>query len=219
MKINIRTETIKNIGVEKTIAVVSDFEALFGSETEFVMDKINEQDPDIVLFLGDYNFLLIPIFKSLKCKEKYAILGNGDYGVSSILEVFHLSKPNIDKSNSIEKSLHECGFKVLINNSKIIKELKITGHSQYDKRQTLVGFDKFNFEILLNHKPVHVLGTLRDSILLISGHTHGYEKLPLIGWLLKKHLKIKSTPNYFITSGVGGIRFEKSEILMLELQK
>lgn len=185
-----------------------------------VAEKINEQDPDIVVFTGD----LIDQFNNYENKEnvhkvweslaeinanigKYAIYGNHDYGGGA---------------EQVYKTIIENSGFILLKNEKITLEdynINIIGmdDSIFGKfeKDKLIGFlDKDSFNIVLSHEPDVIDYLLEYNIdLFLSGHSHGGQiNLPLVNsfpLLAKKYTNgIYSFNNYrqtilYVNVGLG----------------
>lgn len=171
----------------------------FGGDTielKKIVNLVNKQKADYIFFTGDIvnNFVeelngIVPILQSMKAKyEKYAILGNHDYGD------YYKWPSESDKKNNVlllHKKIKEIGFKLLLNS---FDSLTINGESialigvenwgkppfkQYGNiDKAYKGAEKFAFKILLSHDPDY----WRESIikktnidLTLSGHTHGMQ--------------------------------------------
>lgn len=190
------------------IAQVSDFHLGSFAENidkvEEVVDLVNQQNPDLIVFTGDLvNNLaaeVTPFLSALsKLKAKYgmfSILGNHDYG-----EYVRWDSPE-EKKDNIKQLLineEEIGFKMLMNS---MAEIKIGDSSisligvenwglppfpQYgDLKNAMDGVDKSKFKILLSHDPTHwdaqVVGNTNIDLTL-SGHTHGAQfGIEIPGW-------------------------------------
>ena len=175
---------------------------------EKVVEMINNEKPDIVVFTGDlvnnYYHEAIPYINTLKKIEakdgKFSILGNHDYCDYVMLKRSSEKwKENFKQLLALEK---EAGFDLLLNESREI--------ALGDKRFNIVGVENWgagNFNkdgdldkamkdvdikiptILLSHDPSHwnevVRGSKYNIELQLSGHTHGMQfgiEIPGIKW-------------------------------------
>jgi predicted MPP superfamily phosphohydrolase len=163
---------------------------------EEVVDRINELNPDLIMFTGDMvnNFSSemsgwVPIWKRLKARYgKFSVLGNHDYGNYS-----EWPSPQAKKKNLLDiiRQEKEMGFRVLLNeNQRIEKDgqnIVIAGvenwgnppfpqHGKIDRALENVSLQ--DFTILLSHDPDHwekkVIPDHRTDVTL-SGHTHGFQ--------------------------------------------
>ena len=182
-------------------------------ELEIVVEMINEENPDLVVFTGDlvnnyYHEALpyVETLKKIKAKDgKYSVLGNHDYCDYVMLK--RSSKEWKDNFNNLLKLQKEMGFELLLNEPRIIKK----GNSHFN----IVGVENWgagNFNkdgdldlamnnvfddvptILLSHDPSHWTEQVLDSKykidLQLSGHTHGMQfgvELPGIKWSPAKY--------------------------------
>lgn len=170
----------------------SDYEIM-----EEVVDLINAEHPDIIVFTGDLvnNFHQETYgwekpFRRLKAKiGKYSILGNHDYGYYSKWDSEEQKLQNFEK---IVESHKRLGFQLLRN-----ENITLTGESgnvsiagiEYwgtsgkypnigDLKKASEGIDQSPFKILLTHDPDHWDAEVVDKTtydLSLSGHTHGMQ--------------------------------------------
>jgi len=171
---------------------------------EEVVNLINEQAPDLIVFTGDLVNNLASevnpfIFALSKLKAKhgmYSILGNHDYG-----EYVHWDSKE-EKTQNIEqliKNEEEVGFKMLMNSSVKIEiganSISLLGienwglppFPQYGKlNEALENVDDSEFKILLSHDPTHwdaQVVSKTNIDLTLSGHTHGAQfGIEIPGW-------------------------------------
>lgn len=200
--------TIRNIEIKSKnipvnfnnykIAHITDFHlgGFLGNEEEVdkIVDLINSQNPDIVVFTGDLvNNVseevdrFVPALSRLKAKSGlFSILGNHDYGDYVSWEDYQSKKSNINRLITLQDSI---GFKVLLNETVQLIENGDTinligvenwGHPpfpQYGKLDKAINnVDLKKFDILLSHDPTHWEAEVLDKTgidLTLSGHTHG----------------------------------------------
>ena len=203
---------------------------------ERITERINRENPDLILILGDFDTLAIAetnykeeeisnVFK--KFKSKYgtiAILGNHDYYPSAL----------------IRGILHNSGI-ILLENS----DCYIT-HNNTKFR--IVGFkDMWHFTLnahaiigevkeptlVLSHNPDMFPRIPQEVSLTLSGHTHGGEIfIPILGSptvpskyheRYRKGYIVEKNKHLFVTSGVATLshlRFcNPPEIIFLELHQ
>ena len=178
------------------------------SKLEDVVEMINSENPDMVVFTGDlvnnYYHEAIPYIdtlKKIKAKDgKFSVLGNHDYCDYVMLKRDSLEwKKNFRKLLELEK---EAGFDLLLNESREI----LVGKNRFN----IVGVENWgagNFNkdgdldkamsmadteiptILLSHDPSHwrdvVLKSNYTVDLQLSGHTHGMQfgiEIPGFKW-------------------------------------
>jgi uncharacterized protein len=195
-----------------TIIQLSDIHA--GSFTkvnpiENAIDKINQLNPDLIVFTGDLvNDLAIEmepyidVFSRLKAKYGvYSVTGNHDYA-----DYIYGKEDSEIKRKNFEafKKVHErMGWNLLmdrnetieINGSKLaLIGVQNWGKSNYfpqygDLKKAFAGCEDCNVKVLLSHDPSHwdeeVLPLYPDIDLTLSGHTHGFQfgiESPLIKW-------------------------------------
>jgi len=145
-----------------------------------VVDKINEEKPDIVIFTGDlidhyYNYSytgnisqIWEVLSNIKAPlGKYAVYGNHDYGGGA---------------EKVYKDIMEnSGFITLVNESVILKQYNLNiiglddsifGNLDIEKLNELI--DDGFFNIVISHEPDVIDIMLEYSIdLFLSGHSHG----------------------------------------------
>lgn len=147
------------------------------------VDKINEQEPDLVLFLGDLfddlqkytgdSGAISEKLSQIESKQgKYAVYGNHDYGLGSEFKYKDIMKDG--------------GFTVLVNESVHFPEnnVTLTGVDDY-----LLGYGDASvvennpinaFNIVACHEPDVIDMIMSEPVdLMVSGHTHGGQiKIP-----------------------------------------
>ena len=168
-------------------------------ELQKVVDKINEQEADLVLFTGDlmddasvYQGSIEEIgtvLSNIQSKfGNYAVFGNRDYGGGA--ERFY------------EELMESAGFHVLLNNHETITvngtTLSLFGADDaligyYDAKQTMKGIEEGNFNLLLVHEPDLVDDFIDYPVdLVVAGHSHGGQVyIPFVGPLLTTTLAEK----------------------------
>jgi uncharacterized protein len=188
-----------------------------------LVDKINEQKPDIVVFTGDlmdkaYQYghrdEAVQILSTITARcGKYAVWGNHDYGGGATR--FYQSM--------IEKS----GFTLLRNQSALIKvsqkhSIMIDGldeafFGEPDAKRFIHNSDAFDYRLLLLHEP-DLAGEIHDyhADMILAGHSHGGQIcLPLFGAILTpplaKHyyegMYNLTQGKLYVDSGVGTTHF------------
>jgi len=143
-----------------------------------VIDTVQEQNPDIIVFTGDlYDDYtkyqadddVISALSSLHAPYgKYAVWGNHDYGGGA--------------QRAYERIMKESGFELLTNQSSVIemynRRIKISGLDDALLGQPDTSFletnDTYAYHILLSHEPDIVDNMNINNIpLVLSGHSHG----------------------------------------------
>lgn len=172
------------------------------------VQKILDQQPDLILFTGDLVNNLASemdeykeIFGRLKAPlGVYSTLGNHDYG-----EYVQWDSPDEKKANleQLKKIHREMGWRLLMNEQAGIEKdgqsLALVGVENWsakarfpkygDLARAFAGAEDAPFKILLSHDPSHwraeVLEKYPGIDLTLSGHTHGMQfgvEMPGIKW-------------------------------------
>lgn len=149
------------------------------SNVEKIVNKINSESPDIVIFGGDFfdnysrdknkldlNYIKAELQKINTAYGKFAVMGNHDYGGGS-LKIY-------------KQLMEDSGFTLLKNENIIIEELniKITGLDDYllgqsDCSEYVINDDGM-YNIITAHEPITAdIITSSTENLILSGHTHG----------------------------------------------
>ncbi|MBI9034654.1 MAG: metallophosphoesterase [Bacteroidales bacterium] len=175
---------------------------------EDVVDIVNAQNADIIVFTGDlvnystdeaYRFK--DILSRLKAKTGiYTILGNHDYG-----DYLQWDSPEDKKQNlvALHQYYKDINWKLLNNEHVIIEregqQIAIAGVENWganlrfpkygDLEQAMRGTENIPVNILLSHDPSHwkaqVLKSDYHVDLTLAGHTHGMQfgiEIPGIKW-------------------------------------
>lgn len=202
------------------IGVISDLhigmEYSDASKLKTVVDLMNNEEPDIVVLLGDFDARAIAysnikedkisaILKELKAPDGvYAILGNHDYEPEDI----------------VENILKDAKILLLQNQSKVItykgRKLKIVGFNDLWHYklvpEEIIG--KISIPVIvLSHNP-DVFPEIPEAVsLTLSGHTHGGEVVfpkigsPFVpskyGQRFRKGHIAENNKHLYVTSGVG----------------
>lgn len=196
-------------------------------EIKTIVKKINDLNPDVVVYTGDLlddsinlNEENIKNIKSYLKKvkatiKKYAVIGDTDY---------------INKDAYIE-IMNEAGFTVLENDNDLVyykgnnplmfigTSSILEGENDIDKAATSENNDIEYFKIWLNHEPA-IFDTIIDKDLrpniLLTGHTlGGLMDIPFKGYLLEQDGISKYTEDYYhkkkismyISNGLGTYKY------------
>ncbi|MDE5977741.1 MAG: metallophosphoesterase, partial [Turicibacter sp.] len=189
-------------------------------ELQKVVDKINEQEADLVLFTGDlmdnaavYEGSIKEIASVLSKIEsqygKYAVFGNRDYGGGA--ERFY------------EELMESAGFTVLFNNHETLTikgtTVSLFGADDamigyYDPIQTMVGINEDHLNLLMMHEPDLVDDFVNYPVdFVLAGHSHGGQVyIPFVGpirttALAEKYVRglyeINQKMSLYVNTGIG----------------
>ncbi len=188
-----------------------------GVSLKRIVQKINQENPDLVLLLGDFVFQAkkekVPgMFKELANFKApgFAVLGNHDVGL----------RGEINVKEELGRELSK--YVTLLNNqTKNIeikgKQINLIGLSDFLEGKTdfnlLRGLNENEFNLVLEHNPDAVYSfPLNTKVnLVVSGHTHaGQVRLPYLykeflpsKFGLEKGFYMINGLKVFITSGTG----------------
>lgn len=172
---------------------------------EKVVDLINQQNPDIVVFTGDLydhaqkysdNQNIINLLQKIKANHlKLAVYGNHDY--------FNVRSKDQGKSLNYSEIMKQGGFRVLKQTSEIFeikgKKIFVAG-LENDRSKTPKKFANPNnknadYNILLCHQPfLYEPYKEYNYNLILCGHTHGGQiNIPFISKILAR----ENNSNFF----------------------
>ena len=193
-----------------------------------MVEKINAQEPDAILFTGDIVTLNSSEFDTTKDilaklhanDGVFSILGNHDYSLYTRWESEELLKKDAD---AIIQQQRAFGWNLLLNeNRNIIRgtdTLSIIGVENTSTKHKFRSFGNLGtalqgaegeFKILLTHDPSHwrneVLPTT-DIDLTLSGHTHAMQST-LFGWSIisfayKEYMGLYKEGNRYLYVNIG----------------
>ncbi|QKY68899.1 metallophosphoesterase [Lentibacillus sp. CBA3610] len=155
-----------------------------------LIDTINEQNPDLILFTGDlvdephtyhWDNNLIQILQKLQSDYgKYWIYGNhdhGGYGTDIVQNVMEKAGFNLLQNEHVE---------IEIDNQQIVLAgIDDVMLGRPDLESTLTNADPDLYTLLLAHEPDYADNTVHFPVdVQLSGHSHGGQvRLPFIGHL------------------------------------
>lgn len=184
------------------IAQISDLHTgSFASDTSFVsrlVDSVNAQRPDIIVFTGDIvnrsSAELEPFVATLSRLKAnhgvYSILGNHDYGDYNSWPSVSAKKENLKHLLQMQRSM---GWKMLNNSTRWLRSgndsialigVENVGDPPFrtygDLRKAYPDISDLNTKILLSHNPAHWVADLSDNpqaniALTLAGHTHAMQ--------------------------------------------
>ncbi|HBJ1651594.1 UNVERIFIED_ORG: DNA repair exonuclease [Clostridium botulinum] len=227
---NIEINNSSNIKNEDTIKIAQISDIHLGEyyaidKLEKLVNKVNSQNADIIVFTGDLfdnvskfedTSKVAPILKKLNSNiGKYAIYGNHDYGGGA--------------KNIYKNVMEDSGFKILVNEQANVKldsgkTMSILGLDDAllgnpDVEKTARNIKGSNYNLLLLHEP-----DLSDKFvsynidLILAGHSHGGQvKIPFLGEIVTPplaekykdglyNLNTKRNTQLYVNSGIGNTK-------------
>ncbi|MGN0480245.1 MAG: metallophosphoesterase, partial [Lachnospiraceae bacterium] len=199
---------------------------------EQMLDKINQQEPDVVFIAGDifdnvYDGIykpeeIIGLLKQIKTKYGiYACYGNHDVS-ERLFGGFSIQSREADyRDERMDEFLEEAGIVVLNDEATVIaNSVALIGRIDYQKTCTADGqresleslmnrVDTDMPVIVLDHQPRDLEEVSQQGVdLMLSGHTHDGQFFPLtiatnLMWKNPYGLKRYNNMDSIVTSGVG----------------
>ncbi len=211
------------------------------------LEKIQQQNPDIVVVVGDYvddsttKEDMINATKALgKLKTKhgiYFVFGNHDKG-------YYGSKHRGFSADDLIDELNKNNIKVLLDESVLINDaFYIIGRRDYSvfreqkglrksASELVKNLDKNKYMIVLDHQPTEFDEKADANVdLVLCGHTHGGQLFPFnqTGKWIKANdliygLERRKNTDFIVTSGISdwAIKFKtgtKSEFVIINIRK
>ena len=196
-----------------------------------VVDAINAQHADMVVFTGDLQNKRSEeidasshLLSSVKAKDGvYAVLGNHDYAE-------YLGCDEKTKAASCRKTvdaIRRLGWDLLLNEHRVVRRggdsivvagMENDGEGRFPQKgdiaKTFEGVGRDAFVLMLEHDPTSWLRKIVPdgrAQLTLSGHTHGGQ-IALFGWspasLVYKHVNGRyeqGAQTLYVTKGAGGV--------------
>lgn len=235
--------------VQFSDAHVATFDGWLDDMVPQIVDSINAQKGDMIVFTGDLQNLrpdeLAPKVAQLRQLHApdgvYSILGNHDY--ATYLDCDEATKKQNDlKTQQLERKM----WTLLMNEHRIIRRdsdsIVIAGMENWgvqkrmprngDVRKTMKGISPKSFTVMLQHDPnawrAKILPEC-NAQLTLSGHTHGGQ-FSLFGWTPANFTYSECFGTYYegdraicVSSGLGGIipfrLGQPGEIVVITLKK
>lgn len=164
------------------LGVISDLHGTkYGKHQERLINKINEQAPDVLLFVGDIidercdSSGIEDLLKGIKQYQSFYVMGNHEVGA--------------DKEDEIKELMKKYNVHVISSTQEIIdiKDSKVSfygidDHTSYtsmdeftqDFKRSYQQVDPSIYSIMLSHRPYLIDLYEKSSFdLIVSGHAHG----------------------------------------------
>jgi predicted MPP superfamily phosphohydrolase len=203
------------------------------AEVAHIMEKIMEQEADMIAFTGDLVSSDAGEMKgfetalgALKARDGvFSVMGNHDYATYAR---FLTRREQRESRVALQRKQRECGWDLLLNEHRIIRRgndsivvggVENDGKPPFpergDLKRTFEGLDTLSapFKILLSHDPSHWRRKVlpeTDVALTLSGHTHGMQFM-IGGWSPSawiypewKHLYEENGRGLYVSLGIGG---------------
>lgn len=199
----------------------------FGINNKHLIEKINDEKPDLIVMTGDMishgdkNFkkFFNLCSKLVKQYDVYYILGNHEEDLNKELKISLKNRLNSSHVNvlyndkaSITHNNETINLYGLCLSMKYYKKhLKIHGDFNIAENTQLLGsLNKASYNILLAHNPLYFnVYSEWGADLILSGHIHGgIIRLPFIGGLLSPERKF--FPKYY----AGNYKLNNSELIV-----
>ncbi len=181
------------------------------------IEKINQQQADVVLFTGDLvNYSAeemkdyMDIFSELKATHGvYATLGNHDYGFPTGATKEEVRAKQLANAKGVVDVHKQLGWKTLSNDHVVLEkdgeQIAILGVDNTSAKANFPSFGRLSethtaakdvpFKILMSHDPSHwnaeVTSEFKDIDLTLAGHTHGMQfgvEIPGFRWSPVKYV-------------------------------
>lgn len=206
----------KNIPIDyHGLKIVHYSDILYGKSTSLkdikkMVSKINELNPDIVIFTGDF------FYKNIKIKEKELDKIKKElYKINSKYDKYAIIGDNDLKYKDSFYQLFQDEYIILDNEENLLyidseNPIRIIGINNYKKENILENDGIYN--ILITHKPDDIAKLKNKYNLAFAGHSMGGQfKSPFFGPLIKiKGAKTYITGEYeingikvFVNDGIG----------------
>jgi predicted MPP superfamily phosphohydrolase len=168
-----------------------------------VVDSINAQHPDLIVFTGDMqnaepseldSVTVLPQLRRLEAKDGVcAVLGNHDYGDYT----FYDEKTKVDNRGFLMTLMQDMDWYVLTNDRRFIRRdgqriviagMENDGEGRFPQlgniQMSLYGANRNDFVVMLEHDPTAWRRKILrhcHAQLTLSGHTHGGQ-FSVFGW-------------------------------------
>ena len=206
------------------------------------LDRIQDEDPDILLIVGDYvdddtkKEDMIEVTKKLgEIKTKYGI-----YFVNGNHDKAYFGEDDRGFSvNDLKEEFKNNGIIVLEDESILINdEFYLIGRKDYrfKSRKSIEeltsDLDKDKYMLVMDHQPTDYDNEAKEKVdLVVSGHTHGGQLIPItyINTLVSDNYSVyglttKEDTNFIVSSGISAwqIKFKTgcfSEYVVVNIEK
>ena len=239
------TYTIKSSKVDKNYKIAMFSDSHLGATFDATgfskhMDKIQKENPDILLIVGDFvddssskDMTVACIERLSKFKTKYGVffvMGNHDKG-------YYGSRIRGYSETDLIGWLEKNSVSVLKDDIKLIdNEIYIIGRMDYSSTrkkvdELIAGLDHSKFFLLMDHQPVQYDQDVTSKIdLVLSGHTHGGQFFPfnqVVKWFggneMVYGMEKREDTTFIVSSGISNwaLKFKtgtKSEFVIINIE-
>jgi len=182
--------TNKNIDNDIKVVMVSDVHLgtiITNGRLKKLVDKINSQSPDIVIFAGDLIDDDIDVFENRKYGEILKQI-KSKYGVYAVLGNHEYISRNIEK---VKRCYKEANIELLIDEVKKVDGVFIVGRDdlsssrfngkdRMDIKELVSKLEKDKLIISVDHQPKNIIEVKDAGVdIALSGHTHKGQFFPV----------------------------------------
>ncbi len=203
---------------------LSDFHFVKGDKiVNKLITNLKNQNYDLTCLTGDYADsekglkILKQVFRAIKTKNIFAILGNHDYRyLDKLKEILNNSKIKLLVNEGTNLTLNNENLFIGGTDVTVYDDVQAGLSGRADVEKTMKN-SQDGFKLLLTHSPDTIEDAVKNNAdLVLAGHTHGGQiRLPLIGAIYASSkygtkyasglFKINNTKMY-VTKGIGKVK-------------
>ena len=163
------------------VAVIADLQTdAPGRYERRVLERVRDEEPDLILFVGDYLDVDDPERYGMMSKRLNGMLGEADLDAPFGL---YAVQGNVDWPGRWQSIFAGLPVRTFERSATVdLGPFSLTGLTRRDAADAHLSIgEEDGFHIVMGHSPNFSLGEI-DAELLVAGHTHGGQvQLPLIG--------------------------------------